>query len=489
MSADSSYAFAPGVHAHARTDRVWASIVRRLPIVVFLLVYGFTCYIGTLALLLSDRFRTVFLVFSGASVPDLSTRDAVITLVLLHAGPLLLWAGYELAIRWRAAIDHQDAFHGSEPSHVWRGRVCFAVSVAIAAWSLTRAGGWARITAWNDYNSYIYARWNLFDRLGFFEFVNLYTVLPITAAYGLLVEKRRGVGFLFAALALALQYPLALRKVLISTAALLGCALYVWRFGGAHPRRHASGRRQLAMWFGGPAALYILYTALTLQTVFSPNTRPFQTIREQVAPPVATVRTLDPSKRRVSFAIDAAAINRIESSRAKALTLYTLFSPLTRTSIAAIAYPAVFPGILPYFHLDLGQDILGIGRMPDDNLVVYHVLWPEHHRGSITAPFQYVLYSQGGVVIAAAGSVLLGLLLGGLWRMLVLSASQPGPVASVGAAVVLLLAVFLAIDSPRNSLIVSYGLAWAVPVLVVLAVPFRRTPATLPAGHLAHIQS
>lgn len=487
MSVDSPYASAPGSYPQARTDRVWGSIARRLPLVVFLLVYGFTCYIGTLALLLSDRFRTVFLVFSGATVPDLSTRDAVLTLLLLHAGPLLLWAGYELAIRW-GARDGVVSSRVSGTPRVWRGRICFALSAGAAVWSLTRAGAWHQITAWNDYNSYIYARWNLFDHLGFLEFVNLYTVLPITAAYALIVERRRSIGLLFAALALALQYPLALRKVLISTGALLGCAVYVWKFSGSRPRTPASGRRQMAMWFGGPAVLYLLYTALTLQTVFSPNTRPFQTIRSEVAPPVAVVRSLDPSKRRVSFAVDAAAIARIEGNRARALTLYTLFSPLTRTSIAAIAYPTIFPDILPYFHLDLGQDILGFGRMPDDNLVVYRVLWPEHHRGSVTAPFQYVLYSQGGILIAALGSLLLGVLLGGLWRVLVLSAPQPGPVASVAAAVVLLLAVFLAIDSPRNSLIVSYGLAWAVPVLLVLGAPFRRATAAVPAGQLAHLQ-
>jgi hypothetical protein len=488
MPFDTSFSASANLLAQGRINRAGKAIARNLPVIVFLLVYGFTCYVGTLALLLSDRFRTVFLVFSGARVPDLSTYDAVITLVLLHIGPLLLWAGYEIAIRWPAR-EHVVATTVGGAPHVWRGRVCFALSAAIAVWSLTRAGGWGRITAWNNYNSYIYARWNLFDHLGFFEFVNLYTVLPITAAYALIVEKRRSLGLLFAAVALVLQYPLALRKVLISTAALLGCAVYVWQFAGARPRTRMSGSGQLAIWFGAPAALYLLYTALTLQTVLSPNARPFQTIRERVPPPVATVRPLDPAKRRVSFTVNAASITRIENSRARSLTLYTLFSPLTRTSIAAIAYPAIFPSILPYFHLDLGQDILGFGRMPDDNLVVYRVLWPEHHRGSITAPFQYVLYSQGGMLVAAAGSLLLGALLGMLWRLLVMSAAQPGPVASVGAAVVLLLAVFLAIDSPRNSLIVSYGLAWAVPVLLVLGAPFRRTRDAVPAGQLAHIQS
>jgi hypothetical protein len=430
----------------------------------------------------------VFLVFSGATVPDLSTRDTVIALLLLHVGPLLLWAGYELTIRWRAKSAPAPSPLAGAP-HVWRGRVCFALSAGVAIWSLTRAGGWDRITAWNDYNSYIYARWNLFDQLGFFEFVNLYTVLPVTAAYALVVEKRRSLGLLFAAVALGLQYPLALRKVLISTAALLGSSVYIFKFCGGRPRTSASGRRQLSMWFGGPAALYLLYTALTLQTVFSPNARPFQTDRSEARPPVASVPHIAPSQRRVSFVVDSAAIARVESNRARALTLYTLLSPLTRTSIAAIAYPAIFPSVLPFYHPDLGQDILGFGRMPDDNLVVYQVLWPEHHRGSITAPFHYVLYSQGGLLVAATGSLLLGMVLGGLWRLLVLSVPQPGAVASVGAAAVLLLAVFLAIDSPRNSLIVSYGLAWTIPVLVVLGAPFRRAAVQLSAGRLAHIQS
>ena len=52
-----------------------------------------TCYIGTLGLLFSPRFRAAYVVFSGAQVPDLSSGDVLTTLFLLHAGPLLVWIG------------------------------------------------------------------------------------------------------------------------------------------------------------------------------------------------------------------------------------------------------------------------------------------------------------------------------------------------------------------------------------------------------------
>jgi hypothetical protein len=98
-------------------------------------------------------------------------------------------------------------------------------------------------------------------------------------------------------------------------------------------------------------------------------------------------------------------------------------------------------------------------RMPDDNIVVWNYLAPSMPGGRMSAPFQFGLYSQVGVLWALVGAVLVGGALAMVWRF-VRNPMMPGVWASLGGALVVLLSVFLALDSARNSLLASYGVFW-----------------------------
>ena len=435
-------------------------------------VFLVTCYIGTLGLLFSARFRTAYVVFSGAQVPDLSGANVVTTLLLLHAAPLLVWLGYELVTRClpRRRLSPGDEL--SPPS--WLPRAVFAASAAAALASLARAEGWRSFMAWSDYNSYVHARLRMFDQLTFFEFVNLYTLLPLSAGYLMLSDGRRRVAAGTLAVVLALQYPLAQRKVMLVSVLFIACAAYLYRHAGWAPRRAARSRHQIAWLAGGPLLLYAAYVGLTLVTILGPASGAFKNL----TPDAARARRAHLNipqlggDAAVSFRIDDGAIARIQSNRVLSITLYVLLSPLTRTSVAAVTYPVIFPGIRPYYAIDVGQDILGIGSMPDDNLLVYRVLWPEHERGAIGAPFQIGLYSQGGLWLACLGSLLVGLGLAFAWRPLH-EVDRPPITVSLYGALIVVLAAFLAIDSLRNSLIVSYGIGWGLIALGIIGAGAR----------------
>ena len=427
-------------------------------------VFLVTCYIGSLGLLFSPRFRTAYVVFSGAQVPDLSRRHVLTSLLLLHAGPVLVWIGYELMMRLgpRRRLAHA---HDTGPP-AWLPRFVFLAIVAAAFVSLVRAEAWRSFLAWADYNSYVHARLRIFDELTFFEFVNVYTLVPLSAGYLILTDGRRRVAAGAVAVVLALQYPLAQRKVVLISVLLIACAVYLYRHAGWAPRRRVRSRHQIAWLAGGPLVLYAAYVGLTLITVFGPGSGAFKNLTpdsERARRAHLNIPQLG-DDAAVSFRIDEGAIARIQSNRVLSVTLYVLLSPLTRTSVAAVTYPAVFPGVRPYYRVDAGQDILGFGAMPDDNLLIYRVLWPEHERGAIGAPFQIVLYSQGGLWLACAGSLLVGLGLALAWKPL-RDLERPTVVGSLYGALIIVLAAFLAIDSIRNSLIVSYGMAWGLAAL------------------------
>ena len=272
----------------------------------------------------------------------------------------------------------------------------------------------------------MHARLRLFDELTFFEFVNVYTFLPLSAGYLILSDRRRRVTAGAVAAVLALQYPLAQRKVLLVSVLLIASAIYLYRHAGWAPRSAVRSRHQIRWLAGGPAVIYVAYVGLTLITVLGPGSGAFKNLtpdadRERRAH-LKIPRLGDDAS--VSFRLDEGAIQRIQSNRALSVTLYVLLSPLTRTSVAAVTYPVVFPRVQPYYPLDVGQDILGFGAMPDDNLLIYSVLWPEHGIGAIGAPFPVALYSQGGLWLAFLGSLLVGLGLALAWRHV---SRQPRP--------------------------------------------------------------
>ena len=240
-----------------------------------------------------------------------------------------------------AAHDH--------PAPSWLPPAVFLVCVFATIFSLVRAEAWRSLLAWTDYNSYVHARLRLFDELTFFEFVNVYTLLPLSAGYLILSDRRRRVTAGAVVVVLALQYPLAQRKVLLVSVLLIASAIYLYRHAGWAPRSAVRSRHQIRWLAGGPAVIYVAYVGLTLITVLGPGSGAFRNLtpdadRERRAH-LKIPRLGDDAS--VSFRLDEEAIQRIQSNRALSVTLYVLLSPLTRTSVAAVTYPVVFPRVQP----------------------------------------------------------------------------------------------------------------------------------------------
>jgi len=152
-------------------------------------------------------------------------------------------------------------------------------------------------------------------------------------------------------------------------------------------------------------------------------------------------------------------------TRLPSVVVYSILSPITRTSAPTLYYPIVYPREQPFHGIDVGQDVLGIGTASNDNLVVWHAMNPTLE-GTSTAPYQFNLYSQAGLAYALLGSVAIGYVLGLAWRM---ASALPAIWSALGRSLAILLGVYLAIDSARNDVLAAYGVGWAVAFLVALA--------------------
>lgn len=417
---------------------------RNAPLLAFGVVYGTTCLLGAL-LFLADYtpFVALFEHFSGTRTPTLSDRNFWIALVLLLLAPALLAAGYMGAfrinppgiLRRRSSIDPQLL----EPP-VWLPFALFVLLVGRGAVDLVRADALVDVSSWLDYQAWVAARGATFERISFFGFVNLYLWMPLTAAWCLLTAPRAlqpsgsrirkvvrlAPRWLPTAITLAFSLLLFQKKAAVVSLGIVLTAsvLYV------RPSITRAFKVRLSV---GALCVAIFYFTLVIVPVSG-------------GAPKSTGLNLGPVWDDIP-----------------AVVLYTALAPLTRTSAPALYYPVVYPRYHPFYGLDAGQDVAGVGRSPDDNTVVWRFMNPTL-AGTTAAPYQFPLYSQVGLIGTLASSAVLGFCLGLAWRI---SRHTRFPLlwSSLAGTLTLLFAVYLAVDSARNGLLVSYGVLWGYAFL------------------------
>lgn len=461
-------------------------VARRLgayvPLLILLVVYVLTCLVGAIVLLVNYRpVVAVWEYFSGTPVPTLSGAELLISVVLLTVPPLILAAGYWIGIRVPIRVGARAV-----PAGPW-GRtparlphVVFYVLATIGVISLGRAGSFAKLDSWLSYQAWVDARWSAFAALSFFEFVNLYTFIPLAAGWCAIMTPggslRRQLAR-WAPLVIAMLLALALfQKKAALVSLMLVLAAFLIDRAGRDPRLV---RRGVVL---GCVALLAAYFAMVVVPTFN------LAVHDEPALQRARAALVTPRPATIPSATSSP-LQSIEATQFDpriSVAVYSILAPLMRTSAPALYYPIVYPDSHPFYGPDLGLDIVcsrRIGcsglRMPDDNLVVWDYMNPSLHGGSITAPFQFALYSQAGVPGALFGSLLLGVLLAVTWRV-ARGAVFPPVVSSLAGAAVVLLSVNLALDSPRNSILVSYGALWAFvfSVFVLSATALLSGPAS-----------
>jgi hypothetical protein len=433
------------------------------PIVAFTSVYASTCLVGALLLMADFRpYAALFEYFSGFTAPK---RPEVmpLQLALLLVAPIVMWLGYALGIRARLPSVLTD-LSISKSSRLtvppWLPHVVFYVLAAFALMSLTAGSSSPDWRTWFDPQAVIDARYEVFRAIPFAGFVNIYTLVPLAAAW--IVVGTRGSTFpslilrwLPVLVAVALSLLLYQKRPALNVLILV-CSATIIMLQRTNPRR-----AWLAI-VGGLGGLMLVYLGLVMIPAYFESNVALSEARP--APTVNPEYPVTPEIGAQPPATSAPAVIT-EGGKTPSVLLYALLGPLNRTSVSALYYPVVFPDVHGFYGLDVGQDMLGklpgftVNRMPDDNIVVWDYMAPAMPGGRVAAPFQFVLYSQVGLLGALAGSLIAGVLLALAWRG-VQDRRVPTVWASLAGALVLLLSVFLAMDSARNSLLVSYGVFW-----------------------------
>ncbi|MCA3176068.1 MAG: hypothetical protein ING36_11120 [Burkholderiales bacterium] len=438
--------------AHLHTASL-NSMMRYAPVWVHLFVYVVTCLFAATVFYFDYR-PVVVLVeyFSGAIIPkEYTLQEAAVLWALLLGAPFLFTLGFFVAMQVRisAAFPLLRKIVGRSDHAVpaWMPMLLFVTAAGVGGYDLLRAAVFAKLMVWGDYGAWVEARWALFSTLGYFNFVNLYLILPVSAAWLILGIQGNGWKTLakrLIPLAIVIVFNLFLfqKKALIVSLVIILGAVFLHR-GLLRP------------WVSRFTWALVAATGLLSTVYFSLVVFPIYSEASKTASQVFVPSEEDP--KLLALAEETQAM--IGYSRGAHIFAYAALAPMTRTSLPAMHYPDVFPERHPYYGLDFGQDILGFGRMPDDNLVIWKHMYPSLP-GAAGAPYQFALYSQVGVAWALMLCFIVGIVLGVMWKI-ILADDISRVWRSLMGSLLILFSIYLAIDSIRGSLLASYGLIWA----------------------------
>ncbi|MDC1311138.1 hypothetical protein N8Z26_01615 [Burkholderiales bacterium] len=465
-------------------------LVRYAPLWAHLCVYVWTCLIAAAALYFGQgSFMILVSHFSGVNIPtNYSSQQATVLWALLLIAPALFAFGFVAAVRIRigGALFRKIGGISDWDAPVWVPVLMCLAAASVGAYDLLRVGAFAKLSAWTDYEAWVAGRWALFSTLGYFNFVNLYLILPVSAAWVILSIKGGGWKALAARL-IPLAVVMVLTLFLFQKKGLIVSLIII--FGAVLLHRVLSGawtRRMTWLLAAGISLLVAAYFIMLLIPVLSAELR---SVRAD------DLSTIQQAEKHIEKSCESAGNTEEMIAKCKEASLflgplrfrhvlaYAILAPMTRTSLPAMHYPLVFPEERAYYGFDFGQDILGFGGMPDDNLVIWKRMYPNMPGGSAGAPYQFALYSQVGVVWALVLCIAVGAALGVMWQVM-LADDISRVWRSLMGSVVLLFSIYAAIDSIRGSLLSSYGLIW--PWLFISLVFFighlfnRRQEAMLP---------
>lgn len=176
------------------------SIVRYGPVWGHLFVYVVTCLIAATFFYFDYRPVVVFVeYFFGAIIPkEYTFQEAVVLWALLLVAPFLFTLGFFVAMQVRISSEflflRKIVGRNDHAVPVWVPMLLFVTSAGVGGYDLLRVGAFAKLMVWGDYGAWVEGRWALFSTLGYFNFVSLYLILPVSAAW--LILSIRGSGWL-----------------------------------------------------------------------------------------------------------------------------------------------------------------------------------------------------------------------------------------------------------------------------------------------------
>ncbi len=214
------------------------NIIIGMPIIAFLVIYLISDVFGALVLFHQlEPFYSVFVYHSGISLPVILSDDQMLNYWLVALGsPLIMSVTFFAVFRMFKKIspDFDPNKRDYDPPFL-AVLTLFVILAALGTYSIHRAGGFEALGTWGNYADLVETRWHLYATLSFFEFVNLYQLIPVAAIVALLVgmkyrEWARIIGIICAIIGVCVGVVIFQKKIVVTTMILMITALIIYSY-------------------------------------------------------------------------------------------------------------------------------------------------------------------------------------------------------------------------------------------------------------------
>ena len=425
---------------------------------MYLLVYTGTCLFGALAFLLDKNFfKELYTYFSGTLLPSSYTvaQLELIFFLLIVPPVCFVVSGFLGGAAWfkTTRVTNIDKFFSKFPTSNLPNKLLVRgfgfLSILIGLISFYRGGALSNFLSWLSYDDWLLSRWTLFHKLTFLEFVNIYSIVPVCCVLLFFLEDTgssasRNRKWRYFLLFIPFLFSLLLfqKKMFVINFIFISSVFY---FKSAISFT-VTVKKFIQMFL----LISLLFSLIAfLPTILSKNNNEIKRNLKSI------------ELREKFFGKDILPLTEyILDNEILNKSTYLIMTPLTRTSSAAIYYSLVFPTKHQFYGFNLPFD----GITQDDNYVVWNEMNPNFQGGTAMAPAQFVVYSQIGRYGALCFLSLIGFFI--FYFYGIFSRFFAGSVYDyVVSALLVVFHINLAMDSFKNSFIVSYGVFW--PLLFV----------------------
>lgn len=392
--------------------------------------------VGSILFYTLPEFREVVNTAAGLSITSGTLREIALPFWVLSAAPILVVAGYMLPKILPLPNKQQpilDIEPGKSPGILYVFGL--AVVAIYLATRFTAIGAFGELGAWlGGYSAWISARVTVNSGLFLFDQLLMYIALPTLFALSIfwLLERKTGIFLLSVIIPIIVLHSLIFQKkqgIVVILLITIGLAIKRW----------IKGDTKLAVfWTTAIGGILILFTYASLTLLVSGNswggTDPIPDSLEQS------------EERRANFA------------------LFLLSTVFARSASPAIYY-LIHYGRNEKQPLDLPFD----GKTTTDNFDVAKFMFPQLTDVSVSASYQFNLFSQGGLPLAIFGSVALGVFLR-LLLIAIYSIKHSSPeLFSLAFSWLIYGVVLVFSESLRETFLSSYGALWGIGITLVFA--------------------
>lgn len=431
-----------------------------LPLIILETIILLTNLIGASFLLWDDNdYFAWSYSFNGMYLPTIMNNEVLTICSLIYLPPLIIAVMYLLGLILGGKIDKLlkirlfSHYNTDNTKWIYFTQISTMILMFFEIAKIFSVIGLYDILNWTNVAAFYQSRGILFNTLGFWDWVAIYTLAPLGVSTIAFSRSSAWIKCIIITTYILLNIISFQKRPLICGLIIISLAYVIKAL-----RHNSLTKKSIVITFSVMFGIYMCYFVgiyvNTLNIVEIPSKGIVAELDKLDNP---SIKTSEVFKLYYS---DPKVTNGNAFEVALKRANYGIFN---RSAYSGIIYPKIFPNLHNYY-LFARNDIL---NAKDDNIVVGNYL-SKDATANVVAPsvFYIMFYAYGGIIYSLVAAAFIGLMLGIMWRCL--KDKTDNIFVAMLAVLLMLFSIHISLGSVKDALLSSYGILYPVCLVFLL---------------------